>query len=304
MSNRNLLNDAYDNMRVFYLMGLTAALVSSHNSTASDADSASLIEFIGEAFDMPRELTCSFTDAILGVMMNVGLVSDYQALASDEFLSDEDKMNIELYEIKGRILEDTAAAEAFNYQLADIRTVNQIKAAMKYEYFHHPYSSRFRCFQLERLSACGNVIITRQAALFHALGIGCDKDTDRAFRELMYCVLWGDRDSAVLLSALCRRTGRNDPGYSQLFSDNKPVSTDAVISELEDIAGLIKAFITDVRRDPTINTGLAGLLMSDSFSFNEKAELIMSFNEKSHRNALAMLSSDKNYTGFRVIKNE
>ena len=300
----NLIDRVYENLRLFYLMGLSAALTSSCNSTEADEDCRKIFEFIGDAFNAPRELTEDFGEAITGVMMNVGLVSDYQALASDEFLTDEDKMNIELYEIKGRILEDAAVAEAFNYQLSDIRTVNQIKAAMKYEYFHHPYSSRFRCFQLERLSACGNVCITRQAALFHLLGIGCTPDPDRAYNELMRCVLWSDRESAVLLSALCRKTGRYDPGYSQLFSDEKPAHTEAEISELEDIAGLIKTFITDVRRDPMINTGLARLLMSDSLGFNEKAELIMSFNEKSHRNALAMLSSEKKYTGFRVIKNE
>ena len=111
--------------------------------------------------------------------MNIGLITDYQAVASTELLSEYDKDNIELYEIKGRVLEEIAVAETQIYNPSEMSIANKIKSNMKYEYFHHPYNAKFRFWQLDRLMKNGNIDITRQIAVLYTLGIGCQSDLQK-----------------------------------------------------------------------------------------------------------------------------
>lgn len=285
MRNKQLLSEIYNEFEAFHTMCLSTALMSTYNSNEFDIDADKIITFIGEAFNLKKDVIKSFKDCILGDMMKIGLITDYQAIASVELLSEEDKENIELYEIKGRIIEEIANCEAQNYTILDVRLANQIRANMKYEYFHHPYNSKLRFWQLYRLMKNGNVVITRQVALLYILGIGCEQDFEKAEESLLECLLWGDEISEILIRELYKRTGKTP-------------------KEISGLAKILNAHIIAPKKDALINKELAKMLILDELSYKDKVELILNFNEKTWKNATLLIKNKENHIGFKVRKNE
>lgn len=305
MTTNELLPVIYDNFDAFHTMCLATSLMSTYNNKAFDSDAHRIITFIGEAFKLPQEMICAFEHCILGDMMNIGLITDYQAVASTELLSDHDKDNIELYEIKGCILEEIAIAEAQIYNTSEMSIANKIKSNMKYEYFHHPYNAKFRFWQLDRLMKNGNVDITRQIAVLYTLGIGCDQDLQKAEEGFWKCILWGDEISAILIDELYLKRGVTNSEYHKLLSDDLMKGIcDIKIQEYGQLMRFLKAYIIAPRKDPFINHELADVLISDELPYQNKVELILNFNEKTWRNVSVSTHSTDNRIGFRVRKDE
>ena len=300
-----LLPVIYDNFDAFHTMCLSTSLMSTYNNKAFDSDAYRIITFIGEAFKLPQETICAFGRCILGDMMNIGLITDYQAVASTELLSEYDKDNIELYEIKGRVLEEIAVAETQIYNPSEMSIANKIKTNMKYEYFHHPYNAKFRFWQLDHLMKNGNIDITRQIAVLYTLGIGCQSDLQKAEEHFLKCILWGDEISAILIDELYQKKGGTNSAFYQLLSDNLPKDTyDIRVWEYRQLKRFLNAFIIAPRKDPYINHELADVLISDKLSYQNKVELILNFNEKTWRNVSLSTHSTDNRIGFRVRKDE
>lgn len=299
---KELLPLIYDNFDAFHTMCLSTALMSTYNSKELEEDSHKIIHLVGDAFKLGEEVVKEFKNCILGDMMSIGLITDYQAVASTELLSDNDKENIELYEIKGRVLEEVAIAETQTYNLSDIRALNQIKANMKYEYFHHPYNAKLRFWQLKRLSNSGNVDITRQVAMLYVLGIGCEKDLEKAEENLLKCILWGDKISALLLNKLNEILGKEGSQYQKIFLDKKP--EDTKLLEYWQLRRLLNYYLIAPKKELLINNELAKTLISDNLSFKNKVDLIANLNEKTWRNAHMLMENKENCIGFRVRKNE
>lgn len=305
MTTNELLPVIYDNFDAFHAMCFSASLMSTYNNKAFDSDAHRIITFIGEAFKLPQEMICEFENCILGNMMNIGLITDYQAIASSELLSDSDKENIALYEIKGRILEEIAIAEAQNYNISDTSIVSKIKANMKYEFFHHPYNAKLRFWQLNQLAKSGNVDVTRQIAVIYALGIGCTPDIQKAEESFLKCILWGDKISAILIDELyLKKKATNSEYYKLLLDDTANDICDIRIWEYGRLMRYLKAYIIAPRKDPLINHELADVLISDKLSYQNKVDLILNFNEKTWRNASVSTHSTENRIGFRVRKDE
>lgn len=305
MTTNELLPVIYDNFDAFHAMCFSASLMSTYNNKSFDSDAHRIITFIGEAFKLPQEMICAFEHCILGDMMNIGLITDYQAIASGELLSDSDKENIALYEIKGRILEEIAIVEAQNYNISDTSIVSKIKTHMKYEYFHHPYNAKLRFWQLNRLMKSGNVDVTRQIAVLYALGIGCAQDFQKAEESFLKCILWGDDISAILIDELYLKNKAKNSEYYKLLSDDAAKNIcDIKIGEYGQLMRYLKAYIIAPRKDPLINHELAGVLISDKLSYQNKVDLILNFNEKTWRNASVSAHSTESRIGFRVRKDE
>lgn len=305
MNTKELLELIYGNFTAFHTMCLSAALMSTYNSDEFDSDARKITDFIGKAFGLSLETSDEFGRCIIGEMMNIGLISDYHAIASEELLSEKDKENVEIYEIKGRVLEEVAVAEAQNCNISDMRIGNQIKANMKYDFFHHPYNARLRFWQLERLSKSGNVDVTRQVAILQTLGIGCEADYSKAEENYKKCILWGDKISALLISELHRKTGKADTEYYKLFSDNETLSaTDSTVFEYWQLTKLISACIIAPKKDTLINTELARVLISDKIPFKNKTEMILNYSEKIWQKIYVTANESKSRIGFRVKRYE
>ena len=296
----------YDNFEPFYAATLSTALLSSYNSTPFEEDATRVIDFISGAYSLSAETTQIFKGSILGEMMNIGLITDYQAIASTELMSDKDKENIELYEIKGRVLEEVAVCEAQSCFLNDIRISSQIKNNMKYEYFHHPYNRKMRFWQIKRQSLCGNVGLTRQLGILYAVGVGCTADFDRAKTAFLKCIFWGDEVSTRLLAHLFALNRKNGSTYTELYGmmRGEDVTQSKEAEKLYNLIRLLNAFVIAPKKDGQINSVLAALLIGEDLSYQQKRELLINFNEKTWKNAV--LVNDRNDTriGFRVRENE
>ncbi len=299
----NIMPVIYDNFDVFHTMCLSATLLCTYDCRDGDSDAHDVITFIGNAYKLPREAVEDFEACILGPMMNIGLITDYHALASVEFLSDEDKENIELYEIKGKVLEEISIAESLNYTITDMRLANQIKSTMKYEFFHHPYNSKFRFWQLRRLSENGNISVIRELGILYTLGIGCDTDYKKAEKCFLKCILWGDKVSSILLTALYDLSGNTDAVFYGINGIENDISDNNAISEYKELIKFLKAFIIAPKKDYLINNELADILISNELPHSRKVELVVNFNEKTWHNAVCH-NSQNNTIGFKVKKNE
>ncbi|MBQ1186166.1 MAG: hypothetical protein IIX54_00555 [Clostridia bacterium] len=299
--NKKLLPEIYNNFDAFNLMCLSTTLMSSYNCEDFNFHAHQIINFIGKAFKLDGEMLAGFEDCILGDMMNIGLITDYHAIASVELLSETDKENIELYEIKGRVLEQKIICEAQNFTAFDMRVANQIKSNMKYEYFHHPYNAKFRFWQLNQLVKNGNVDITRQLGILYALGIGCQQNTQKAEEYFLKCFLWGDTVSAVLLGELYEDTGIKNEYKNIYFQET--VSDQKVLENIK-LMKLLNAYIIAPQKNQLINTELAKVLISGKISYKNKVELIVNWNEQTWRNLYRFISEKEKHIGFRVSKNE
>lgn len=305
MNNQELIPIVYDHFEVFHMMCLSTSFMSTYNCKEFDNDAHQIIHFIGQAFHLAADIITAFEHCILGDMMNIGLITDYQAISSTELLSHQDKENIDLYEIKGRILEEIAVCEAQNYHLADMRIANQIHAGMKYEYFHHPYNAQFRFWYLNRLMKSGNVDVQRQVGLLYALGIGCKKDAQKAEECFLKCILWGDTLSSVLVTWLYKITKKKVSPLDQLHFCTDPSKLKGTkVQEYWNLMKLLQFHIIAPKKDPLILNELADLLISNILSYPEKVDLISNFNEKTWHNIPILGNKAGNSIGFRVNKHE
>lgn len=313
MKNNKLISQIYENMDCFYLMTLCAAFTSTYNSREGDRDANAIIKYIGAAYGLSSKTTADFSGCILGQMMNIGLITDYHALCSSELMSEDDQNNMELYEIKGRALEEIAATEGGVFGKTDPRSAIQARNAMKYDYFHHPYSGELRLWQLERNALSGNVNTVRQLGLFYALGIGCEKQPKKAERCFLKCILWGDSQSALLLAELyetaedTERKGNSFRELYSLISNNGGFAEscrDDTAVKYHKLIKMIRCLIIFPRRDPYINHGLADELLNDKITYTQKKELIAGFEEKSIKNVFLKEYGSGETIGFRVNKNE
>lgn len=300
MQTHELLPLIYDNFDIFHTMCLSTSLLATYNSNEFDADAHKIINFIGRAFKLNQHLIDEFEICILGDMMNIGLVTDYQAISSTEFLTDKDKENIELYEIKGRILEEVAVSEIQSHNISDIRIVNQIRESMKYAYFHHPYSAKLRFWQLARYAKNGNTDLVRQMAVLYALGIGCEMDFKKAEKYFLKCFLWGDKISAVLLTELYAKAGQKDSEFYKIYFEPDPLfENDNKACVFHKLMKLLNTYVIYPAKDYLINNELAEVLISEDISYNDKVDLLINFNERTWRNIHLLTTGKKNNIGFR-----
>ena len=294
MQTHELLPLIYDNFDVFHTMCLSTSLLATYNSDEFDADAHKIISFIGKSFKLKQNLVDEFEACILGDMMNIGLVSDYQAISSTELLTDKDKENIELYEIKGRILEEVALSEIQNCNAADFRVLNQVRSNMKYEYFHHPYNAKLRFWQLCSLSRSGSIPVVREIAVLYSLGIGCQLNLKKAKENFLKCLLWGDKISAVLVGELTQ-----EPEFKKIYFDDDPVlEPQCKASQYLEIMQLLETYILSFKKDFLINNELAKVLISEEIDQSEKIDLILYFDSRTWRSINTLTKSKRNTIGF------
>ena len=284
---------ALEHVKALHAMCLVATTQTTYNSPEGDADARCLMAFVGEAMGLSADTVALLSELILGPMMQIGLVTDYQAISSTEFLDEEDMELLELFEIKGQVLEEAYLGE--NALLAaDAASLRQIRQLMKREYFHHPYEARLRFWQIETLSRRGSLAATRQLGLLFFLGIGCESDPAKAERALLTCVLWGAESAELLLRELYRKEGKpvEESVLSVLYPAEKGKAS---------LPSLFAAFYLLPRRDGLVNHPMASLLLSEDYTYEQKIGLIAQWSEKGWGHTLLSEENAKQKNiGFQV----
>lgn len=232
------------NYEAFYLMTLSAALLNSAALGEFDKDAKKVISFIGKAYGLEAEAIQVFSNLILGEMMKVGLVSDYHALSAIEDLNDDERKQLIFYEIKGRALEEANRSNRRGYFHSNSRLNQDLKSGMKYESFHHVYDAFVRFESLKQQAGFGDLNSTRQLAILYALGIGVERNVEKAKLHFERCLMWGDMSSAALLKEVYLEEGnvRRAREFQELYRLGKKYLEDGIINlpEREDVAENIR----------------------------------------------------------------
>ena len=118
--------------------------------------------------------------------------------------------------------------------------------------------ANIRFEKINAASAGGNVILVRQAGILHALGIGCEKNLDKAELRLMQCAIWGDIPSMRLVSAVYKAMGEDKK--AEVYREVADISAKYLYAgctvippfdkhEYSDKAREIYALVSSVRQD-------------------------------------------------------
>ena len=189
----------FKNYEAFYNMVLATTIMSNDHTPQMKSDGARIIDFIGNAYGLDKELVEYCTKVILEDMSVMGLTKDKQAGYSLRRCGDECTDEEILLDIKADVV-----AELDGIRRKEGGEVNP----MWFDYTHYiVYQPNIRFEKINGTSATGNLIATRQVGILKALGIGCDVDYAASERRLSQCALWGDIPSMRLLSYVYKLDG-------------------------------------------------------------------------------------------------
>lgn len=293
----NTFAEIYKNYDAFYIMTLSAAMVSSENSNAFDQDAGRIIDLLGNVFGLKKDFVTGCKNLILGDMMKVGLVADYHALSGIDELGCDAKKLLGLYEIKGRVIDDVNRSNSRIYFYSAARNHNNQKWNMKYESFHHEYIPQVRFHELQKQAEYGDINSTRQLALFYILGIGCETDYEAAARNLLRCIYWGDKAALKLLCYTEKLIGNkaDEKKYSNLDKILNSDESDDKKAELAEEYGcydiyllitLIKETVAIPLRINEIDIAFVDVINSDDIETEVKLGYILSYKDGVWKNAI------------------
>lgn len=269
-----LSEELLEQYEAFSLMLRSTAMLGTQSSHRFDRDAQSIIDLLGQVYGWRQELTDAAADLILGELMRLGLLSDFQALASAELLEQSVKDHLILYQLKGMALEETARSQlAVDGQHGD-RSARELKSSTGGQTFHHVYEPTVRYTRLQAGADNGEPLATLETALLRLLGIGCERDLSYAQLLLERSLLWGAREAAKVLGFLWAREG--DPAMVSFFQAvHDYLSTPSRLPEDPKAAEyciLIAAVRSTVRRQNggSIDVLFADLMGREDIPFAEK----------------------------------
>lgn len=185
------------NYTAFISMTTSTALLSARVSDCFVNDAKRIMSLLGKAYGLAETESERYIDSILGVMMCIASPKDYktfQALrGGDNVLDCEDV----LFDIKGSVLDGIMASRARGLYVSPAGNGEMQRVA---------YNARMSCIKLCDIAATGDVLCSRQVSIMRYLGIGCEKNVERAINGFIECAYWGDATSVKLLHAcLCEQ---------------------------------------------------------------------------------------------------
>lgn len=199
-----MIKKVFDNYEAFYNMVLSTTIMSNAPSVEYEEDAKKIIEFIGDAYGLDKDFIAYCSDVILGDLARLGRTIDQLAVYSDRAYGDCYTQNDALFDIKGDVLatlQRIGGKEDYN--------INE----GWFDYSHYKtYQAQVRYKKIEITASSGNLIATRQVGLLKALGIGCEKDCERAIWRLTQCAYWGDITAMKYLAYINKQIG-NDEQY-------------------------------------------------------------------------------------------
>jgi hypothetical protein len=199
-----MIKKVFDNYEAFYNMVLSTTIMSNAPSVEYEEDAKKIIEFIGGAYGLDKDFIAYCSDVILGDLARLGRTIDQLAVYSDRAYGDCYTQDDALFDIKGDVLatlQRIGGKEDYN--------INE----GWFDYSHYKtYQAQVRYKKIEITASSGNLIATRQVGLLKALGIGCEKDCERAIWRLTQCAYWGDITAMKYLAYINKQIG-NDEQY-------------------------------------------------------------------------------------------
>ena len=280
------MKNLFNNYDVLYNSILATTVISNTYNEESVADCEKIIEFICGAYGASKTLVTKIKKIILEDLVCLGVMEDLNAFdAGKTYYSDFSETD-KCMEIKYEIIR----------MLTDLRE-SQPTTNFGFVNFDHynVYQSCARYKKLSQSSMRGDLISTREIGILQALGIGCEKNIDDAKRKFLQCVLWGDVQSAYLLSYTLKLT--SDPNASLFYEvatlmstyldDGITVLPEEETKNYSEEAKVYFIYISSIKHDVIYSYDLRFMdfsflevIMSEKADYNEKMTFINEYRNK------------------------
>ncbi len=275
----------FDRYEVFYNMLLATSVMTNTYSSDAVADAGRVIDFVGGAYGASDGYIDKAKEVILYDLTTISTVQDFTAFdAAKSF--DGEYTDFDRYaEVKNEIIA----------LLENMRRHTYLEACGWVDYTHYcVYQPQMRFRRLIEHSVTGDLLSTRMAGIFLALGIGCERDVAAAERKLLQCALWGDIPSAIFLAYVAREAKDARCGYFGEYAEllttylagGITVLDDGVKSSYSDEACLLYVYTSSIKYDvvyslnnPKIDFSFLEVIMSD-IPFAEKMTYIDEYDRK------------------------
>ncbi len=198
-------------------MLMATSILSNNSSLKWKSDSAKIIEFICDAYDI-NYLVDDFKELILNTVNNLSLVNEYKGLRREHNFNDEYSEIEIIYNLKGQII----------LQLKNIdNNLKQLGFPIANEFTYednNSYYAPLRLMTILKASSFGEVQFTVQCGLMYACAIGCDMDIEFATIRLKQAAYWGYIPALKYLSKIYK--DKNDEVNYKLYKEVYDACTD------------------------------------------------------------------------------
>jgi hypothetical protein len=199
-------------------MLMATSILSNNSSLKWKSDSAKIIEFICDAYDI-NYLVDDFKELILNTVNNLSLVNEYKGLRREHNFNDEYSEIEIIYNLKGQII----------LQLKNIdNNLKQLGFPIANEFTYednNSYYAPLRLMTILKASSFGEVQFTVQCGLMYACAIGCDMDIEFAIIRLKQAAYWGYIPALKYLAKIYKDKNDDDATY-KLYKEVYDACTD------------------------------------------------------------------------------
>lgn len=277
------MKKVFNNYEAFYEMVLVTTLMSNCVNDEYLEDAKKVIKFIGQSYSLEAQTIDEFTKIILEDLSEICLISDKQAEEQRKHYEAKFDVNDNIKEIKCSVLDEIEST---------YERIKRFRNRNSFDYnSYRIYNAQVRFHELNSLGVLGIVKIVKTLAILQYLGIGCEKNNDKAITRLKQCVYWGDIPSMYMLTNVYKEVENNDE-YT-LMNEVTKLCTEYMYLGLtvlpKDINYSEKAketfvYISSIFQDVVKASNLDDIVFSfieaillENLSYNDKMRLINNF---------------------------
>ncbi len=273
----------FNNYEVFYEMVLVTTLMSNCINDEYIKDAKEVIQFIGESYSLDLQTINEFSKIILEDLSDISLITDKEAEQQRKHYETHFDLMDNVKEIKCSVLDEIEAT---------FERIKKYSNRNSFDYNSYKmYNAQVRFHELNALGVLGIVKIVKTLAIFHYLGIGCEKNINKAIIRLKQCVYWGDISAMHFLTNVYKQ--QNDSENYDVMNEVTKLATEYMSLGLtvlpKDINYTEKAkemyvYISSIYQDVVRASNLDDIVFSfveaillENLGYNDRMRLINNF---------------------------
>ena len=184
----------HKNYSAFREMLLATTALSNRSSKKYDEDCKAIIDFIGKAYSLDKELVDYCKKIILDDLIAISTEQDITAFVNSRSYDTELEELDSLFSTKCDVI-------GVIQNFGEVRSP-QLSAAW-FDYSHiNPYYPQIRYQQLSIAASTGNVVANKIVGILSVVGVGCENTKEMILSgiyRLRQCAMWGDISSLYLI---------------------------------------------------------------------------------------------------------
>ena len=294
----------FENYEVFYNMIMSTTLLSNSHNEVYAHDAGKIIDFYAEAYGLNNDLAKNMKQVILFDLINFGLNSDKEVEKQNRAFDRNYDINDKINEVKCNVLDEIEVlCKRYEY----FQKINYFDYS-----FYHIYDPRVRYYELNASAKLGVVSIVRLLGIMNVLGIGCDKDYDKAIIRFTQCAYWGDIPSMYLLKHIYFKTGKKKEMKTiedLIILSKKYLNMGITVlpEKLDECkeAQELYVYISSILQDVVINLNKVDIVFSfveamllDNLSYEDKLDLINNYTAEKWKALTNAINITNNRVGF------